>query len=1237
MLLKELIEIPDRVYQGDFVLKLTEGVNNAAAMLENYVVTPDLAEQFDKALGLVQSAVQENKSKATYLHGSFGSGKSHFMAVLHQILMGDNHARSIPELAGVIQKHNPWLAGKKFLLVPYHLIGANTIESGILGQYAQHIRTLHPEAPIPPVSSLEYLLISAREERKAYGDDAFFRRLNSSRKQSGDDGWGDTQTVYDPVSFENAADSPIGSPQHQELTSCLLETVARGQATGMAEGQGAFVKLDIGLRVISEHARALGYNAVILFLDELILWLASRSADHAFVHEQASKLTNLVEGQDSNRPIPLISFVARQRDLRELVGEHVPGAQQLSFSQSLDWQQGRFTTIMLEDRNLPAIAQKRVLRPRNAGAVAQLDAAFENAQSQFRHGERDTLLTKDFDLAAFRKVYPFSPALIEALVAVSGLLQRERTALKIMMQLLVNQRETLELGQIIPLGDLYDLVNTGEEAFAPAMARHFANARTLYDRKMLPLLEQSHNLKQADALKLPSTDPKRKNFIAEDRLMKTLLLSSLVPEVEVLRDLTAERLVALNFGSIRVPIRGNEAATVLTKVRDWAARVGEIRLSDTGPNPRITVRISGVDTQAILDQVQAEDNHGNRLRLVRDMLKELLQLGRESDYEADLPFLFRNTSRKAHLSFRNVRELPAVSFENEDSDWKVIIDFPFDEPNFTPDDDQKNLRQFRQSHPKGARTLCWMPSFLSGQALEDMGMLVRLRRIFSSEERFQQYSGSLSPQDRGMAREQLINQKVALEERVKNYLLSAYGVSKPLAGALDEQNSLEGNDHFQSLWAGLQLREPTAAGFDSALFDLLNQALLHDFPAAPEFGIPVKTNDLKRVRDLIKPATQKNDGRVPIDRTMRELVRHLANPLLIGQMNTDHNVFVLVDHWKKVFEREIVSGLAPSVKELRTWIDKPKRMGLDSVAQNLIILMFAEQTNRAIMRNGAAYDADPLTNLPDDCVLQSFVLPTETEWQQALVRAGAIFGITQDRDSNALTVRTVTALQNALHSKADKVMPYCARYTKGLMDCLRISEGTHQNPPRLQTAQATLELVRALTAAIPEDRLRVLNNARIATSETAMGSCVSGSEKWAPLVENLNWDLFGAISKFSDHRKEKAQLVVLEIIKVFESDEHVRGLESGFKSQQAAAMNLLTEVPPQPDEPPRPIPPIVVPPLPVEVIKDKDKEKEREKKGRLENISSTDVPKFIGELEKKLPATGKLKLTIDWEIVEGGA
>ena len=41
------------------------------------------------------------------------------------------------------------------------------------------------------------------------------------------------------------------------------------------------------------------------------------------------------------------------------------------------------------------------------------------------------------------------------------MLQRERTALKVMMQLLVEQQETLKVGDIVPVGDLYDAVAQG--------------------------------------------------------------------------------------------------------------------------------------------------------------------------------------------------------------------------------------------------------------------------------------------------------------------------------------------------------------------------------------------------------------------------------------------------------------------------------------------------------------------------------------------------------------------------------------------------------------------------------------------------------------------------------------------------------------------------------------------------------------------------------------------------------
>ena len=88
-LIKDLIEIPDRVQKGDFVLRLSEDIEHPDVVLDNYVVTPELAKNFDAALTFIRSAVQGRTSKATYLHGSFGSGKSHFMAVLHLILQGN--------------------------------------------------------------------------------------------------------------------------------------------------------------------------------------------------------------------------------------------------------------------------------------------------------------------------------------------------------------------------------------------------------------------------------------------------------------------------------------------------------------------------------------------------------------------------------------------------------------------------------------------------------------------------------------------------------------------------------------------------------------------------------------------------------------------------------------------------------------------------------------------------------------------------------------------------------------------------------------------------------------------------------------------------------------------------------------------------------------------------------------------------------------------------------------------
>src|SRR5437660_12639366 len=133
-LISDLLILPERVRKGDFVLNLSKGVTEPEKTLDEYVVTPQLLESFDDALGFIRSAVDATNSKACYLHGSFGAGKSHFMAVLHLMLQHIPAVRSIPDLAKVCAKHE-WVENKKFLLVPYHMLGVRNMASAILLGY----------------------------------------------------------------------------------------------------------------------------------------------------------------------------------------------------------------------------------------------------------------------------------------------------------------------------------------------------------------------------------------------------------------------------------------------------------------------------------------------------------------------------------------------------------------------------------------------------------------------------------------------------------------------------------------------------------------------------------------------------------------------------------------------------------------------------------------------------------------------------------------------------------------------------------------------------------------------------------------------------------------------------------------------------------------------------------------------------------------------------------------------
>ena len=777
-LIRDLIDIPERVHRDDFVLRLAEGVARPDETLRTYVVTPQLADAFDRALGLISDALASGSSKAAYLHGSFGSGKSHFMAVLHLLLQQHAAARATEGLEGVVTRHNHWLAGKRFLLVPYHMIGKPSMEAAVLGGYAARVAELHPEAPVPGVYRSEGLFEDARGLRARIGDEEFLAGINAAASGTveGASGWGDLSAHWDASSFETALTAPAGAEERSRLVAALIGSFFQSYGDVTRGSAEAFVPLDDGLAIISRHARDLGYDALVLFLDELVLWLATHAADLPFLNEEGPKVSKLVEAEAAGRPIPIVSFVARQRDLRELVGEQVTGAEQLGFADVLQWWEARFERVTLEDRNLPEIAARRLLRPQTEAARQEIDRAYGETE-KVRQDIFETLLTPRADRTMFRKVYPFSPALVETLVAVSALLQRERTALKVMRQVLVDRRDTLELGEIIPVGDLFDVIADGDEPFTEGMRHHFENARRLYRRKLLPLIESLHGVSKEVAETRPPGDSAARNLRAEDRIAKTLLLSALAPEVEVLKNLTATRLAALNHGSIRTPIAGREGQDVLRRCRAWAAEIGEVRIGDDPANPTISLQLTAVDTESILANADRHDNAGNRRRAIREILFHKLGIEDSGKLMLYHEIIWRGTQRRFEVIFANVRELPDESLSTRGDDCKVVVDFPFDEPGHGRADDLARLDDYR-GRGAAARTLVWLPSFLTAAAQRDLGTFVKLDHVLAGE-RLRDYASHLSPVDQASARELLRNQRSQLWQRLIHYLEGAYGVEQP--------------------------------------------------------------------------------------------------------------------------------------------------------------------------------------------------------------------------------------------------------------------------------------------------------------------------------------------------------------------------------------------------------------------------------------------------------------------------
>jgi len=1161
-LVRELLDLPDHVSKGDFVQSLAESLRDPARTVSTYAVTADLAENFRESLKVVAGALSNRRSQPVFLHGSFGSGKSHFMAMLHLMLQGEPEPWRKAELHGVRDTYTP-LEGKKLLQLHFHMLGAKSFESEVFGQYVKHIREHHPDADLPGLFRDQEVFDNARQLRETMGDVSFFGALNKGKATVS--GFGDLggAEAWTSEGFEQALDSADPA-----LRRSLLTDLTRTLLPAFAKQTDRFVDVDEGLGELSRHAAGLGYDGVVLYLDELILWLASQSADLAFVQREINKLVKLKEAQDEARDIPIVAFIARQRDLSELVGEGSTGSERAMIEETFAHHASRFHTIDLSDSNLRAIIPKRVTVARSDDDRQRLEDGFEEMWRSAKKAA-DTLQAGTADRDDFRQVYPFSPALIDVLVALSDRLQRDRTAIRILVEMLVEHLPDLELGQVVPVGDVFDLVASADDAVDGPSKAAFQRARDLYLHEVLPRLQARHSadtaatcqrLRPGHALRIGCSGCPVTQCRNENRLVKTLLLAALVPKARPFDGLTVKRLVHLNHGAVKAPVEAMAINVAATALRNLARDVHPIRIGDDA-DPVVSVSLQSIDLKPILQRADDQDTRQRRRYVLRKLLWDQLGLG-VHDNVVPHTVEYRHTRRAGRVRFGNVRTMRVEELTcPEDAAWHVVIDYPFDEEGYTPHDDERQLDQIRnQLGGRSTSTLVWLPTFFSKTLEDDLGDLARLDHILDAHN-LRGFLSHVPPDEHQRARIDLESLRDRKRAEVREGLKKAYGLARLIDNDPHVDRNRDVQEHVQSLDEAIDARTPRGAGLAEGLEDLAQQILQARHPAHPNFHASPSPQRLTRVRDFLERLLDEPAGMLHASKSERDDLQKVAEPLYLCRVY-EQQVENLTRPYDTIEAARAQQGVEdPTLTQVRHWLDPDDRMGLLEPVANVVAWLWAHKNRRVAMEGRSAASWPSNGRLSGHVVFAKPDLPPEEVWGRALERAG-LLGITQR--GKALNARNVTQLADALRKLAGTPS---VRASLKLPPQLQTRLGEYaegMTSHRLATARAVVGLLTSLNESNDRALLEAVAGADLTgTSSQAVGRSLHTAADALRVLEGPSWTVLSLLrGKLTDDRyRARARSILDRVAEVLVDDELNRSLSSTLTSLVEEAQQLLQDKP----------------------------------------------------------------------------
>ncbi len=1099
----DVFDLPQAIPSCIVKIQDFDDEHTLAENIRDYVLTERMAAEMARLVDrIVASCDRHEAGEGHYLHGSFGSGKSHFMAILGLILRGHPAIWTTdhPAIQAVAAEHRDTLTARPILVVPVYMLGQSGFQSACYNAAnAQLMRMGYPPCEF---SDADKVIASLRADADRYGEVVYTRFEGST---------GLARRRFDHMA--------AGS--QEERDELAAEILTYGGA-GRAERTALYPdKFSDGMAALSRHAKDQGFAGIVFLVDELILYLTGKSG-RAY-QEEFNDLVALADNSALDRAVPLWVIVAKQRNIAETVPDD--SSQQQVF-EALEHHKDRFPeTTELADTELAPIVQERVLRVRQ-GMASPLAQTISTTLDGLSPEVRATLLN-DFTPNAFRQVYPFHPALIRTLIDVSARLSRERAAIRLLYELLIIRHPDLPIGSLVPYASLFDAVFLPDGLTGGSRNAELEAVRQTYYGRLQPIIVELYG---------DSEQARRSELI-----VKTVLLCGLS---KTMRDaVTVERILHLNYQDLRgrTPFGSYQALAQILADLDNRSELVLFTLNPTNPALGVVsiTLAEGAQLFDVLKRVQV--NWRQRLDAFVGLMRQVMECPIQNAEIPNYERVWRGCRRRGRVRFANVADLPINDMKIDNGDeFTLFVDYPFDaDAGHTRADDQQTIQRAGDRLPRVPIGF-WLPAEFSPDDQRDLDEYARLLEIEGNPD--------LYLEDYGRSQRQALESKLIGQKGSK---------ATALRKRLEEVYRGQGAEvRFLDPAITPSMDAETVGGVLDRIADAVCDRL---YPFHPRFATEANQRALRRLLDEFLVPAALGGGARPRNTDLDILLDRLGEPLELAEKGAANWTLRLQSRYLSKLE-ELAVGKRVEADKVRRGLTEA--FGFNRDLSDTFLLYLIRGRGYRALRNGVPI-ADLDYGRLDGLILERGERLQAHEWANVRELAKVAWQVTPP--AVELTVAAQDQLWRQLNAAANTARSDLQAAHKRLMEALTMV-GATTGAARLVELDAALDLnalalksdldayegLRSLltwapTTAVTSDTV---------TRDTAIHG-ISQRQATKAILENLATDTIGRIATLASGGSPDAASALSELASFLASPAAKADLASHVATWRVSANKII--------------------------------------------------------------------------------